>query len=73
MYQASKDGFDAKDFHSKCDGIPNTLTIFKASGSSFIFGLLLRQLGTVKVVGKLIPTLFVQPNKQRESTMQNEN
>jgi hypothetical protein len=38
LYRASRDGFDSNDFHSKCDGHPNTLSIFKASGSSFIFG-----------------------------------
>jgi hypothetical protein len=31
-------GFAANDFHSKCDGHANTLTILKASESSFIFG-----------------------------------
>ena len=38
LYRASRDGFDSNDFHSKCDGHPNTLSIFRASGSSFIFG-----------------------------------
>jgi hypothetical protein len=36
LYRASKDGFGSKDFHSKCDGKANTLTILKANG--FIFG-----------------------------------
>ena len=38
LYRATKDGFGAKDFHSKCDGHSNTLTILKAKGSEFIFG-----------------------------------
>ena len=38
LYWASRDGFRGSDFHSKCDDRPNTLTLFKASGSSFIFG-----------------------------------
>ena len=38
LYRASKHGFDANDFHSKCDGHANTLTILKANESSFIFG-----------------------------------
>ena len=38
LYRASQDGFGSKDFHSKCDGKANTLTILKASGSLFIFG-----------------------------------
>ena len=38
LYRASEHGFGAYYFHSKCDGHANTLTIFKASESSFIFG-----------------------------------
>ena len=38
IYRASEDGFGAEDFHSKCDGICNTLTLFKPNGSSNIFG-----------------------------------
>ncbi len=38
LYRASRDGFYAKDFHAKCDGHSNTLTIMKAKGSSNIFG-----------------------------------
>ena len=36
LYRASEDGFESKDFHTKCDGHANTLTILKANG--FIFG-----------------------------------
>ena len=38
IYKGSRDGFDAKDFHSKCDGVPSTLTILQAKESQFIFG-----------------------------------
>jgi hypothetical protein len=38
LYRGTRDGFGAKDFHTKCDGHPNTLTILKAKESSFIFG-----------------------------------
>jgi hypothetical protein len=38
LYRGTRDGFEANDFHSKCDDHPNTLTIIKASGSSYIFG-----------------------------------
>jgi len=38
LYRGTRDGFGAKDFHSKCDGHSNTLTILKAKGSSNIFG-----------------------------------
>jgi len=38
LYRGTQDGFGAKDFHSKCDGHSNTLTIVKVRGSKFIFG-----------------------------------
>jgi hypothetical protein len=34
----TRDGFGSNDFHSKCDGHSNTLTILKAKQSKFIFG-----------------------------------
>ena len=33
LYQATVDGDAASFFHSKCDGIPNTLVIFKSAGN----------------------------------------
>jgi hypothetical protein len=36
-YRASRDGFKASDFHSKCDGIPNPLTVIKTTSGN-IFG-----------------------------------
>ena len=36
-YRASRDGFDSNDFHKKCDGIRNTLTVIKATSGN-IFG-----------------------------------
>jgi hypothetical protein len=38
LYRGSRDGFGAKDFHTKCDGKSSTLTIIKAISSDFIFG-----------------------------------
>ena len=38
LYRGTRDGFGADDFHSKCDGRINTLTILKAHESSYIFG-----------------------------------
>ena len=38
LYRGTRDGFGSKDFHSKCDGHYNTLTIVKTKGSGFIFG-----------------------------------
>jgi hypothetical protein len=36
-YRASRDGFDSNDFHKKCDGIRNTLTVIKATSGN-VFG-----------------------------------
>ncbi len=38
LYRGSRDGFGANHFHLKCDGHENTLTLFKASETAFIFG-----------------------------------
>jgi hypothetical protein len=38
LYRGCRDGFGAVNFHSRCDGHSNTLTILKAKGSSYIFG-----------------------------------
>jgi hypothetical protein len=34
LYRGTRDGFGVEDFHSKCDGHPNTLTIIKPKESS---------------------------------------
>ena len=38
LYRASRDGFSAESFHSKCDNIPKTLTIIKVKDEPNIFG-----------------------------------
>ena len=38
LYRGTRDGFAARNFHSKCDGHLNSLTILKAERSSFVFG-----------------------------------
>jgi hypothetical protein len=38
LYRASRDGFLAKDFHDKCDGIPNTIVLVKRRLSNYVFG-----------------------------------
>jgi len=38
LYRGTWDGFESRDFHSRCDGHSNTLTIVKAKGSEFTFG-----------------------------------
>jgi hypothetical protein len=37
IYRASRDGFQASSFHSKCDNISNTVTIIKTTSNS-VFG-----------------------------------
>lgn len=37
IYQASRDGFSLSDFHSKCDGVLNTLMVIKTT-DSYVFG-----------------------------------
>jgi hypothetical protein len=37
LYRASRDGFEAREFHSKCDGNHNTLTLVISSNAT-IFG-----------------------------------
>ncbi len=38
LYRGSIDGFCSGDFHSRCDGHSNTLTLLKAKESKFVFG-----------------------------------
>jgi hypothetical protein len=38
LYRGSRDGFEARDFHTKCDGHSRTLTLCKAFNSGYIFG-----------------------------------
>jgi hypothetical protein len=38
LYRATRDGFSAEDFHSKCDEIPKTLTVIKVKDQPHIFG-----------------------------------
>jgi hypothetical protein len=38
LYRGTRDGFGVDDFHLKCDGRLNTLTLLKAHGSSYVFG-----------------------------------
>lgn len=38
MYRASRDGFSADDFHTKCDGFLNTLTVIKTTNGNVLGG-----------------------------------
>jgi hypothetical protein len=37
LWRGSRDGFGASDFHSRCDGHANTLTLIEENGG-FLFG-----------------------------------
>ena len=37
LYRATRDGFAASSFHSRCDGRDNTVTIIKTN-SNYVFG-----------------------------------
>ena len=37
LYRATRDGFSAEAFHSKCDGVANTITIIK-NNFNYVFG-----------------------------------
>jgi hypothetical protein len=37
LYRATSDGFTSQAFHSKCDGIGNTITIIK-NNLNYVFG-----------------------------------
>jgi hypothetical protein len=59
LYRGTLDDFRAANFHSKCDNHSNTLTIFKAKGSSYIFGGFTSIIGMVQSVnGNLIRMPF---------------
>jgi hypothetical protein len=38
LYRGTRDGFGTNEFHSKCNGKSNTLTLLKAKENNFIFG-----------------------------------
>ena len=38
IYRGSRDGFLAKDFHSKCDGMNNTVVVVKPRLTNYVFG-----------------------------------
>jgi len=61
-YRASRDGFKASDFHSKCGGIPNTLIVIKAKSGN-IFGGFTEEGFDVSVVD-LITFIFSLVNKE---------
>jgi len=61
IYRATRDGFGANDFHSKCDTFKNTLTLIKTT-KSFIIGGFTTQtfgIGSVNDIYKGDPNAFL--------------
>ena len=46
LYQATIDGDEAINFHSKCDNIPNTLVIIKSAGNRRFGGFISQSCGS---------------------------
>ena len=38
IYRGTENGFEAKDFHARCDGHQNTMTILRSQHEGYIFG-----------------------------------
>lgn len=58
LYRASKDGFGASDFHSRCDGQENTLTIIKSTNGN-VFGGYTEKEWNGNEVDKYDPNAFI--------------
>ncbi len=76
IYRASKDGFNASSFHSKCDYISNTVTIIKTTSNS-VFGGFTSAQWTSKNEWQFDANAFIfslrrtgSPNKQRLNVTQ---
>jgi hypothetical protein len=66
-YRATRDGFDARNFHLKCDGVSNTLSFIKTTNAN-IFGAFVQKpwdsfSGSVKDPGAYIFSLV---NKEKK-------
>ena len=57
IYQATKNGGDSDSFHKLCDGISNTLVLYKSAGNRR-FGVLLLNVGIQKEKEFLIKIVF---------------
>jgi len=58
LYKATRDGFDGKDFHSKCDNKGPTITIIQSKGG-YLFGGFTSQSWEGNNVYKADPTSFI--------------
>ena len=59
LYRASRDGFSATQFHSKCDEIPKTLTIIKVKDKPHIFGGYTEATWEGNIINKQDPNAFI--------------
>ncbi len=67
LYRGTRDGFGARDFHSKCDGKSPTLTIIKAQGSGNIFGAYTEASWKSSCIYELDPHAFLFSLKNMEN------
>jgi len=58
IYRASRDGFEAAKFHSKCDNKPNTLIIIKST-NGYVFGGYTEQSWNITGTYKSDPNSFI--------------
>ena len=58
QYRASRDGFAGQHFHTKCDGIANTLTIIKSTNGN-IFGGFVEKAWNSTSIAVLDPKAFI--------------
>jgi len=72
IYRASRDGFRAIDFHSKCDNTSNTLTLIKTK-KSYIFGgyttLSWNESGGLNLTVEMTSRLSI-PNKRLDQSLE---
>ena len=65
IYQASKDGFGAKDFHSKVDNITGTYTIIKSINGNIFGGFISGNWGSQGYVNDIEAYIFSLINQQK--------
>jgi hypothetical protein len=74
-YRASRDGFKGTDFHAKCNGVPNTLTVIKSTHGNIFGGFTEKQWTslrcTVRDPKAYIFSLVNQENKPFKSVCSN--
>ena len=58
LYRATRDGFEASAFHSRCDNIPNTVTVIR-NNLNYVFGGLTAAKWSSNYVFKADSTAFI--------------